>query len=178
MHYARGFITGTHVRSAVVVEVDVALYHAFAARLDGLEQPLPIEAFHFNYPIDTFRHGIVRGLVVFRHADGNAMPPKAIHVASQQYCTPRSEWCIRPSRFSLPVISTARSMACRNASSVAEARKPISQYPSHYLMGISIRDQMQVTDVSAGKRYIGNIANPQLIGRGWDKALYQFFHLW
>ena len=79
MHYARGFITDTHVRSAVVVEVDVALYHA-RGTLDGLEQPLPIEAFHFNYPIDTFRHGIVRGLVVFRHADGNAMPPKALHV--------------------------------------------------------------------------------------------------
>ncbi|MFR1280536.1 MAG: hypothetical protein ACLSB8_03545 [Parabacteroides distasonis] len=44
-------------------------------------------------------------------------------------------------------------------------------------MGISIRDQMQVTDVSAGKRYIGNIANPQLIGRGWDKALYQVLPL-
>lgn len=79
MHYARGFITDTHVRSAVVVEVDVALYHA-RGTLDGLEQPLPIEAFHFNYPIDTLRHGIVRGLVVFRHADGNAMPPKALHV--------------------------------------------------------------------------------------------------
>ena len=36
---------------------------------------------------------------------------------------------------------------------------------------------MQVTDVSAGKRYIGNIANPQLIGRGWDKALYQVLPL-
>lgn len=97
--------------------------------------------------------------------------------ASQQYCTPRSEWCIRPSRFSLPVISTAWSMACRNASSVAGSTQAISQYPSHYLMGISIRDQMQVTDVSAGKRYIGNIANPQLIGRGWDKALYQVLPL-
>ena len=36
---------------------------------------------------------------------------------------------------------------------------------------------MQVTDISAGKRYIGNIANPQLIGRGWDKALYQVLPL-
>ena len=31
--------------------------------------------------------------------------------------------------------------------------------------------------LTAGKRYIGNIANPQLIGRGWDKALYQVLPL-
>ena len=60
-------------------------------------------------------------------------------------------YAIWPSRFSLPVISTAWSMACRNASSVAEARKLSASTPSHYLMGISIRDQMQVTDVSAGR---------------------------
>lgn len=122
MHYARGFITDTHVRSAVVVEVDVALYHA-RGTLDGLEQPLPIEAFHFNYPIDTFRHGIVRGLVVFCHADGNAMPPKALHVrvATILHATVRVVY--QALQISLPVISTAWSMACRNASSVAEARK-------------------------------------------------------
>lgn len=61
MRHAGSFITDTHVRSAVVVEVDVALYRT-GGMLDGLEQPLPIEAFLFDYPIDTFRHGVIVGL--------------------------------------------------------------------------------------------------------------------
>lgn len=36
---------------------------------------------------------------------------------------------------------------------------------------------MQVTDIPIGKRYMGDIATPQLIGRGWDKAFYQVLPL-
>ena len=91
--------------------------------------------------------------------------------ASQQYCTPRSEWCIRPSRFSLPCHLNGLVYGLPQRLKRGWGTQAISQYPSHYLMGISIRDQMQVTDVSAGKRYIGNIANPQLIGRVGTKPL-------
>ena len=84
-----------------------------------------------------------------------------------------------PQIFTPSLISTAHGLwpAATPLKRGAEARKLSAQYPSTILWGISIRDQMQVTDVSAGKRYIGNIANPQLIGRGWDKALYQVLPL-
>ena len=68
---ALSFLRGSHhpvahVRSLVVVEVDNAAYE-----LAGLIQvPRPFHAvqpFLLYYAVDTFRHGVVRGLVILGH---------------------------------------------------------------------------------------------------------------
>ena len=72
-------VSDAHVWSAVVVEVDKAAYD-LTGMFPGVELTLAIDTFFLDYAIDALCDGIVRGLVVFRHADGNAMPPKALHV--------------------------------------------------------------------------------------------------
>ena len=60
------------VRALVVVEADEG-GDALTCVLDGLEAPLAIDDLCFQYAVHTLCNGVVRGLVVLRHGDSDAV---------------------------------------------------------------------------------------------------------
>lgn len=72
MRLGRNFVTDAHVRTGVVVEMDVTTYHV-AGLFHALKMFLAVNPFLLDDAVHPLGNGIVRRLVVFRHADGYMM---------------------------------------------------------------------------------------------------------
>lgn len=79
MYRERELIQDAHVRTMPVVKADVSAGDA-AHPVHVAEQSLTVDTLCLNDAVDPFRHGIVRRLMVFRHADGDVMLPKHLHI--------------------------------------------------------------------------------------------------
>ena len=67
------------MRSAVIVEVDIASYNLL--RMPDIIESVPsIDTFRLDNPVGTFRDSIVRRLVVLRHADCDVVLPEGLHI--------------------------------------------------------------------------------------------------
>ena len=69
MYKSRDFVTDTHMWPAIVVEVDVSTDDLLGMP-DIVEVTLSVDTFALDYPVDPLGNGIVRRVVVLRHANG------------------------------------------------------------------------------------------------------------
>ena len=65
-------VADSHVWAPVVVEVDVALYHA-VGMFKGVEALLALDTFHLYFSVDALSDGVVGGIIVLAHRDGYLM---------------------------------------------------------------------------------------------------------
>ena len=72
MRLGRNFVTDAHVRPEVVVEMDVTAYYV-AGMFQALKMFLAVNPFLLDDAVHPLGDGIVRRLVVLRHADGYVM---------------------------------------------------------------------------------------------------------
>lgn len=70
MYESGDFVTDTHMWPVAVVEVDVST-DDLLGMLDILEVTLSVDTFALDYPVDPLGDGIVRRVVVLRHANVN-----------------------------------------------------------------------------------------------------------
>ena len=70
MYESGDFVTYAHMGPVIVVEVDVSADDV-PGMPDVVEVTLSVDTFALDYPVDPFGNGIVRRVVVLRHADGN-----------------------------------------------------------------------------------------------------------
>ena len=172
MHYGGYLVADAHVGASVVVEVDVALYHT-VCMLKGVEALLAVDTFHLYFPVDALRYGIVGGIIIFTHGDGNLMRLEHGHVgiAAILYAAVGV------------VDESLEPFAARHGYGLADGHSQRihgdgclecpGQCPAHNLVRVGISDQVQVAYVAACKGDIGDVSHPQLVGCGRDKAPYQ-----
>ena len=70
MYESGDFVTDTHMWSVAVVEMDVSTDDLLGMP-DILEVALSVDTFALYYPVDPLGDGIVRRVVVLRHANVN-----------------------------------------------------------------------------------------------------------
>ena len=70
MYESGDFVTDTHMWPVAVVEVDVST-DDLLGMLDILEVTLSVDTFALDYSVDPLGDGIVRRVVVLRHANVN-----------------------------------------------------------------------------------------------------------
>lgn len=79
MSQCRYFVPDAHMRSAVIVEVDITPYALLC--LPNVIEPVPaIDTFRLDNPVGTFCDSIVRRLIVLRHADCDVMFLEGLHL--------------------------------------------------------------------------------------------------
>ena len=72
MHYGGYLVADAHVGAPIVVEVDIARYHV-VGMLKGVEALLSVDTFHLYFSVDTLGDGVVCGIIVLTHGDGDLM---------------------------------------------------------------------------------------------------------
>ena len=71
-------VSNAHVRSAIVVEVNVSLDH-LVGMLKGIEAS-SIDTFYLYFTINTFRNGVVCRVVILGHRNGYFIVLKFLYV--------------------------------------------------------------------------------------------------
>ena len=158
MYYCRYLVTETHVRSPIVVEMyeptdDIPGMFNVTERLSR------IYFLRFDNAVDTFRHGIVRRFVVFGHADADMVFLEYGHiiVTAVLHSTVGVMYQF-VQRYSTSLSNSHLKRLYTNG-----CTQGVGKYPSDYFVGVTIRNQMQVTYISSLQTDIGYVANPQFV---------------
>lgn len=123
--------------------------------------------------VDPFCHGIVRGFVVFGHADKDVMPLEYGHIVVTAILYSTVGMMYQPVQGYPPCLGDSHLKYLYTYG----CTQRVGQYPSHYLVGVSIRDQMQVAYVPTLQADIGYVAHPQLVGFKRNEATHQILPL-
>ena len=132
-----------------------------------------IHAFYFQYPVEAFRYGVVRRLVILCHRNGYTMflQHGNIGVAAVLYAAVRvvNEACEHVAA------AHRRSLVYGHLQGLHAdcCFQRVGKRPSDDFAGVGVGNQMQVADIAVSKGYIGDIGHPQLIGFHGCKVLYQ-----
>ena len=172
MHYGWYFVANAHVGAPVVVEVDVAFYHA-VSMLKRVEAFLAVYTFHLYFPVDAFCDGIVSGIVVLAHGDGNLMflehgyvgIAAILHAAVGVVDELLEDFTAGHSHD----LSDSHPQCLHGDGSL---ERP-SQCPTNNLVGIGIGNQVQVAHVAASQSDIGDVGYPKSVCSSRNKAFYQ-----
>ncbi len=146
------------VRAGVVVEGDEAGY-AVQRVLVRLEALLPVDHLRLEYTVDTLRNGVVRGLVVLRHAGPDAVRLQFVRIGIAAVL-----------HASVRVVDESFQLVCRGLrDGHAEGLERVlrlqrlGQAPAHDLVRIGVRHQVQVAAV-ANQVDVRDVAHPELVG--------------
>ena len=143
--------------SLIIVETDEASY-AFLSIFKTLVTLLPINDFRLQDAVHTFRYGIVCRLVIFSHTDVYLVFLQQIHVgiATILYTSVRVVCELGK------IVGTRLVNGHLKSMDSMFRFKRFRQTPTHNLMRIGVRNQMQIA-TSVSKVYVGYIANPQSV---------------
>ena len=72
MRHGRDLISDTHVRSIVIVEMNVPA-DDITGVFNVIEMPLAVDTFNLYNTVGPLGYGVVRRVIVPGHADGDAM---------------------------------------------------------------------------------------------------------
>jgi hypothetical protein len=156
-----------HMGPSLVVERDDAPQLFAGLTYVGELFPFP-EPFGLYDAVHALRHGVVRRLVVLRHADGYAVLIQALHigVAAVLYAS--------VGVVDKTVQITASRTRYRHFQRLQriDGMKAGSEHPSHNLAGIGVCHQMKIADAVL-QVYVGDVAYPKPVRRSDGKSLYQ-----
>ena len=171
MRHGWHLVADAHVRTPVVVEVDVAFDDTVGV-LEGTET-LPVDAFHLYYTVGSLCDGIVRRVIVLTHGDGDAVFPEHSHivVAAVLYAS------VGVVGQSLKNLTSAHVNGLVDSHLQSLHRdgglERLGKCPAHDLVRVGIRDQVQVAHVASGQGDVGNVGHPELVGSSGYKAFNQ-----
>ena len=128
----------------------------------------PVEPFALQDAVHAFRHGIVRGLVVLRHADGYMMAFQTFHIGVATVLYAPVGVMDQPLQVVFPGAGY-RHLQCLYR---IYGMKAGGQSPAYYLAGIGIRHQVQIAGVVLHV-YIGYVAYPKFVRRSHGESFRQ-----
>ena len=163
----RPHVPVTPVRPFGIVELD-DVCDPFSRLLKVMRMSHLIKPFLLDDAVHTLRYGIVRGLVVLRHADGGIDPSQVLYVlvAAILYATVRM--MDQAFKAKMGDIPDTHLQGCHGVGS----DKAVCECPPDDLMRERISQQMKV-HYSPLRIYIGDVCHPQLVGPLYDHSFYQ-----
>ncbi len=169
MHNSGYLISQTHVRPAMVIEMYISP-DEIPCMPDVIELVLPIDTFHLDDSVDALRNGIVGRFVVFRHADGDAVLLEKLHVSVTTILNAPVGVVYQTGEILAPRHFNGLLYSLLQGVDGTGSAQGIGQHPPDYLVGVGIRNQMQITDIAIGQGDIGNVADPKPVGGCEDHA--------
>ena len=150
MHDGRSLVAYAHVRTVMIIEMYIPSYH-ISGMGDVIEVPLPVDTFTLDYPVDPFGDGIVRRVIVFRHADVNVMLPQHCHISVAAVLYTPVGVVHQP--FEAPASGHFDGLCYSLLQSLYGDCGPerIGKYPADNLSGVGICNQVEIAYVSVSQ---------------------------
>lgn len=160
-------VSDAHVRSAMVVEAYISLH--LPKRVHHVFEHRPsIDVFCLYDAIHPLRYAIVRRVVILRHADGDIVRPKQVRVCIAAVLSTSVRVVYQAQEIRLSRLPYGHAQGLQRE----DCLQGFGQTPAHDLMGVSVRDDMQVAAAIA-QSDICYVTDPQLVRTCRNKALYQ-----
>ena len=176
MRHSRDLVPDAHVRAAVVVEVDVPA-DDMVCMFHVPETPLAVDTLHLYDAVGPLGYGVVRGVVVLGHADGDVMGLQHGHIVVAAILHATVGVVDQP----LEAVASTHGHGLgdglfQGLHGYGRA-KAVGKHPAHYLVGVRVGYQVQVADAPVGQVYVGDVGHPYTVGFHRDKPFHQVLPL-
>lgn len=171
MRHGGHLVSDAHVRTPVVVEVDVAFDDTVGV-LEGTET-LPVDTFHLYYAVGSLCDGIVRRVIVLTHGDGDAVFPEHSHIVVTAVLHAPVGVVGQP--FKDLTSAHVNGLVDSHLQSLHrdDGLERLGKCPAHDFVRVGIGDKVQIAHVASGQGDVGDVGHPELVGSSGHKAFNQ-----